>query len=1110
MIQNKDYLKDTNFLMELTKKRNKEIYVKAVSLDFQTETEIGEVQGLIINGNFSVDGASSVRRSGNLSIFCNTELYPGDPLARDINYYKKFFSISKKIDIEIGLLNDFNNNYPKIIWFQMGRYVITNASFSNNVSGGITININIGDKMNLLNGYCGGTIFSSTEIDKVSDVDETGKSYIRRASIYEMIMEMVNHFGGEQLGKILISDLDTTTKTGFKLKDSCKKQYYIQQLSTNDNSLVIKEYVEGISPSNVETYSAGDFIGYNIIDYTYPTKDYFTLNAGDSVVTGLDKIKSNIGNYEYFYDINGNFRWQEIRDYKNTSKASMDLKNIKNKDYLVDIDNGNAFYNFEDSEIIISYSNNPQYSNLKNDFVIWGTRTVGEGSNKQTFPIRYHLAIDDKPEVPVEFNDDNIYFILEDKDESDNLIYSVPIYYEKISQLPAIGEEGAIYFIQNEDSLYKYSPDNEKKYIKIISPETKGDIEIDNFYQQYYMLKDKSTDQISEQNILFSKYQNIYKNIQRNVTDIFGDTSNKKTFLNKDILIKDIDAFNLNINLDLKHFNDNLNLANQEINNILSNQYLDSNGDSFYYNIKESFPNFLSSSKMSFDNNFVINLKLIQDNLSSFKKKFLSNYKEEFEERILDYKNQIDLYYKYFLDYEKEKDLQKKEKIKNTANEIFYFSSSINIENLILNLNSTLPQYKTIQSYQKLLNKRINIVNNILKEIGVINPINQKFILDSEYKIGNGNDAQSFLIYKNTVLKNLFDNNLITILTQILDAQFEILLSYKDSFAKLWTDDLLKLDLTIQESINESILITCLFSLSDYRFSKEKIESLNIYSSKDKFPDIIDSLNEKIGYLDGATGVIYIALKKAGYYPVTHTVSMKYIFPKNWQTILFLQGMGNFEAENNIYNIELKKEWGKLFELVPYMDKNNKVYTKNNHIVYVDKIKDSVYKKSDLLDYWLDFIDSKTMDFNELKISNIGRRTLIQKNEKVNCIFSPNIPDLIIVKETDTNMIAALEQKGQNYISVSEDFYNNECESNGLTLYSAFDSISNTLYNYLNYNNTINITCLPMFFLEPNIRIKLRDEASDIYGDYIIKSFSINLNNLSTMNITCTKVIDSI
>ena len=143
MIQNRDYLKDIPFLMELTRERNKEIYVKAVSLDFQTETEIGEVEGLIISGNFSVDGSSAVRRTGSLSIFCNTSLYNNDPLARDINYYKQFFGLSKKVDIEIGLINNFNSNYPEKIWFQMGRYIITNATFSNNISGGITININI-------------------------------------------------------------------------------------------------------------------------------------------------------------------------------------------------------------------------------------------------------------------------------------------------------------------------------------------------------------------------------------------------------------------------------------------------------------------------------------------------------------------------------------------------------------------------------------------------------------------------------------------------------------------------------------------------------------------------------------------------------------------------------------------------------------------------------------------------------------------------------------------------------------------------------------------------------------------------------------------------------
>jgi hypothetical protein len=33
-------------------------------------------------------------------------------------------------------------------------------------------------------------------------------------------------------------------------------------------------------------------------------------NAGETVVSILDKIKNILGNYEYFYDINGNFVFQ--------------------------------------------------------------------------------------------------------------------------------------------------------------------------------------------------------------------------------------------------------------------------------------------------------------------------------------------------------------------------------------------------------------------------------------------------------------------------------------------------------------------------------------------------------------------------------------------------------------------------------------------------------------------------------------------------------------------------------------------------------------------------------------------------------------------------------
>jgi len=40
-------------------------------------------------------------------------------------------------------------------------------------------------------------------------------------------------------------------------------------------------------------------------DFTYPGE--LILNAGETVVSLLDKVVKVLGNYEYYYDINGNF-----------------------------------------------------------------------------------------------------------------------------------------------------------------------------------------------------------------------------------------------------------------------------------------------------------------------------------------------------------------------------------------------------------------------------------------------------------------------------------------------------------------------------------------------------------------------------------------------------------------------------------------------------------------------------------------------------------------------------------------------------------------------------------------------------------------------------------
>jgi hypothetical protein len=62
---------------------------------------------------------------------------------------------------------------------------------------------------------------------------------------------------------------------------------------------------------------------------------------------------------------------------------------------------GKTVYSFDNSNLITSYSNSPQFNMIKNDFVVWGTRETADGVS---LPIRYHLAIDSKPKAGNTYN----------------------------------------------------------------------------------------------------------------------------------------------------------------------------------------------------------------------------------------------------------------------------------------------------------------------------------------------------------------------------------------------------------------------------------------------------------------------------------------------------------------------------------------------------------------------------------------------------------------------------------------------------------------------------------------------------------------------------------
>lgn len=71
-----------------------------------------------------------------------------------------------------------------------------------------------------------------------------------------------------------------------------------------------------------------------------------------------------------------------------------EIPNDFNPSHDIDLSSGRSVYTFEGTKLISSFNNAPSYSNIKNDFMVWGVKKSMDGTET---PIRYHLAIDDRP-----------------------------------------------------------------------------------------------------------------------------------------------------------------------------------------------------------------------------------------------------------------------------------------------------------------------------------------------------------------------------------------------------------------------------------------------------------------------------------------------------------------------------------------------------------------------------------------------------------------------------------------------------------------------------------------------------------------------------------------
>ena len=401
-------LRDKQFLKQLDNKNLQTYYVKIIVLNMQ-ELPIEEITGRISSGSININGDSAIRRTCNLTFLAKEEENA------NLTNVNSLLSINKKIKILIGVKNDINERYDDIIWFPQGIYIICQPNISYGANG-VTISLSCKDKMCLLNGECGGGLPAPITFDSYDQIQADGTVTSVPQTIYSIIQTLVANYGGEALSKIMINDVPLDIKQIVRYTGSNTLYYDAQTkvYTTNVNETVTR-------PNDWIPFGFNESIGYVYTDFVYPGS--LQSGIGENVCSVLDKIKNTLGNYEYFYDLDGNFVFQEIKNYLNKSYSPVDIYRLDNNrrveiasnnltildnlSYKADFhSNSKTAYDFtEDTGLISSYTNTPVYSNIKNDFHIWG-------KNEDGFAIHYHLVIKDKP---LKMNTYNVVFL---KDES--------------------------------------------------------------------------------------------------------------------------------------------------------------------------------------------------------------------------------------------------------------------------------------------------------------------------------------------------------------------------------------------------------------------------------------------------------------------------------------------------------------------------------------------------------------------------------------------------------------------------------------------------------------------------------------------------------------------
>jgi len=190
------------------------------------------------------------------------------------------------------------------------------------------------------------------------------------------------------------------------------------------------------------------------------------------------------------------------------------------------------------------------------------------------------------------------------------------------------------------------------------------------------------------------------------------------------------------------------------------------------------------------------------------------------------------------------------------------------------------------------------------------------------------------------------------------------------------------------------------------------------------------------------------------------------------------------------------------------------------------------YKTLTQGNFYFDMIDASTSSLGDYGVQNIGRRVDVYNNEDVNCLFAPEIPNIVFLNMdnpkdnwsensyvteltgaySDIEMLNVQKQEcinnSQPWIQVSADIFNNLII--GGYLNSAYEAIKYELFSHTTYQKVVTLTALPVFYLEPNSRVQIIDKTTNTNGDFMIQNINLTLGPGANMAVTLNEIVEKI